>query len=914
MNRLALAISINSVLAAVAGLTSGMVSAQSQSTTTSQSGTARDEAGLEEIVVTGIRYSLARSVAVKRDADVISDAIAAEDIGKFPQQNMAESLQRITGVQITRSKGEGQLVSVRGLDPKFSQILYNGRQLPAASGSRSFDFTILSADFISALQVRKTPTADLREGGIAATIDVQTARPLDIGERRAAVSLEGVHESNPNSTQPHATAFYTDAFANNTLGVTLAVDYSKRDLQVERFEAFGFENGVEANRVPMLDYNVDGDFNDTFRFNHASNYGMDVGERERKSAMAAVQFRPNDAFEARADILYSEFDSDAAFPVNSHRFTNNLGPVVASRADANGALEFLDSDGVDHRNNARSGQQYDELRAFGLGGTYVAGDWTLDGEVSYGKSTRHITSLSLEVIGRARASYDFGSDRSGIPELAYQRGYDQLDPHNYRAIGFNGQLDEPTEDQTRDARLDVTYDTSGWIDSIGFGAAWGRRERSADSRFIQAGAQDLANVLGVPYDPTIEGGSFDAAPWMRQFGASGYLSGYSGGSSFPRTWLSADPNAFMRDIPLAELVRLFPPVRFLTSVSDVQEDVTAAYFRGNFGADNGRFSGNVGVRYVRTEQETFGVVPDFSQIVFDQGGAVTFIPQATPSTVDRSYNNWLPSLNLRYTLRDDLVGRLGAARVLSRPDLGVITPTTSVNANVRTITSGNPNVDPYLADQVDVSLEWYFNRESLLSLAVFYKDVKNFIVSSTSTETHAVQLANGGGTTNIEFTRFQPDNGATTTLKGVEIGYQQPFTFLPAPFDGFGLLANYTYIDAGEISGVAGGASQPLPGVSKNSYNVIVYFEKPRFGTYLAYNYRDEFVYDQASYFGDGDFGDEYAQLDFSANYNFNDSFSVTMAVTNLTDEPLIRVSSFGYNRGYELNGRRTTLGLRYKF
>ncbi|HTE39341.1 MAG TPA: TonB-dependent receptor [Steroidobacteraceae bacterium] len=912
MKKLALAISINSALAAMAGLQPGTVLAQAQGAASAQS--TQNQGAVEEVVVTGIRYSLAKSADIKRSADVISDAIAAEDIGKFPQQNIAESLQRITGVQITRSKGEGQSVSVRGLDPKFTQVLYNGRELPAASGSRSFDFTILSADFISALQVYKTPTAELHEGGIAATVNVQTADPLAVGQRRAALTVEGIHESNPNSVEPHVSAFYTDTFADNTFGVAFGADYSKRDLQVERFEAFGFETGVEANRSPQLDYNVDGDFNDTFRFNHAANYGMDLGERERKSLMAVFQYRPSEAFEARADLLYSDFDSDAAFPVNSHRFTNNLGPVVASVADANGNLAFLDSDGVDHRNNARTGQQYDELRALGLGGTYSLDDWTFDGEVSYGKSTRRITSLSLEVIGRAAAAYDFRSDSEGIPSLAYQRSFDPLDPHNYRAIGFNGQVDEPTEDQTRDARFDVKHSMDGWLNGIAFGASWGRREHSTDSNFLQASAQDLANLLGVPFDPTIEGGSFDGAQWMREFGGSGFLSGYGGSSTFPATWLSADPNAFMKDVPLAEMLRLFPPVRNTGAVSDVQEDVTAAYFRGNFGTDGGRFSGNVGVRYVRTEQETFGYIPDFNQIVFDQGGAVTFVPDAAPSTIERSYNNWLPSLNLRYAFRDDLVARFAAARVLSRPDLAVITPTTSINANVRTINSGNPGVDPYLADQYDVSLEWYFNSESLLSLAVFYKDVKNFIVSTTSTETHTVELANGGGSTDIEFTRFQPGNGASTTLRGVEIGYQQPFTFLPAPFDGFGMLANYTYIDAGEISAVAGGPSQPLPGVSKNSYNVTAYFEKPRFSTYLAYNYRSGFVYDQSSYFGDGEFGKKYAQLDLSASYNFNDSFVLTMAITNLTDEPLIRVDRFGFSRGYELNGRRTTLGLRYKF
>ncbi len=905
MYKSALAGLINSSLV-IAGLLWSAMSAHAQ-------GAGAGEA-IDEVIVTGIRYSLAESVGAKRAADIISDSIMAEDIGKFPQQNMAESLQRITGVQITRSKGEGQLVSVRGLDPKFTQLLYNGRYLPAASGSRNFDFTILSADFVNALEVAKTPTADSLDGGIAATIDVKTAQPLDLGGRRAVVNAEAIHESNPDSVQPHLSAFFSDTFSEDRVGLALGVDYSKRDLQVERFEAFGFENGVEANRVPQLDYNVDGDFNDTFRFNHASNYGMDLGDRERKSVMASLQFRPNEAFEGRADILYSEFDTDALFPVNSHRFTNNLGPVVGSIQDGNGALISLDSDGVDHRNNARTGQEEDELRAWGLGGTYAVGDWTLDGELSYGKSKRKISSLSLEVIGRARVSYDFTNDPAGIPDLTYQRGFDQFDANDYRAIGFNGPLDEPTEDETRDVRFDVKYSMHGWMETLGFGASWGKREHSTDSNFIQVGAEDLAALLGVAFDPTIEGGSFNGAQWMREFGDSGYLSGYDGGSSFPKTWLSADPNALLADIPLSELAQMFPPVQFPTAVSNVQEDVGAAYIRGDFKLADGRVSGNIGLRYVRTDQKTFGFVPDFSQIIFDQGGAVTFVPEAAPTTIDRSYNNWLPSLNLRFGLTEDLVARLGAARVLSRPDLGVITPTTVVNANVRTITSGNPNVDPYLADQFDVSLEWYLNQESLLSLAFFYKDVKNFIVSTSTTETHTVQLANGGGTVDIEFTHFLPDNGANTTLKGVEVSYQQPFTFLPAPFDGFGVLLNYTYIDAGEISVVAGGPSLPLPGVSKNSYNAIAYFEKPRFGMYLAYNYRDDFVYDQSSYFGDGEFGDDYAQLDLSGRFNFTDKFAVTLGVTNVTDEPLIRRDNLGYNRGYELNGRRTTLALRYEF
>ena len=915
MRRSILAASVQSVLALGVLVHGTVVAQETQGVPPAESADANDDAvTLDRVQVTGIRGSLAKSVAEKRNADIISDTIAAEDIGKFPQQNMAESLQRVTGVQITRSKGEGQAVSVRGLDPKFTQVLYNGRQLPSASGTRSFDFTILSADFVSALSVYKTPVPEMRDGGLSATINVETAKPLDVGKRRGAITAEGIYEDNSGTTKPHLSAFYTDTFADNTFGISVGVDYSKRQLEGQRYEAFGFEQRSEASSG--FDLNADGDLLDTLRFDHAANFGIDEGTRERKSVMASLQYRPNEAFELRSDILYSKFTTDVLYPVNAHRFTYITGTQSASAAedDGSGYLGYFDSNGVDLRNNARTEDIDDELKSISLGGNYVNDRWTVDGEVSYGKSERVQSNLSLEVIGRANVSYDYRTDHGGIPSVEYQRGFDPFAPGVFRAIGFNGQLDQPTEDTTRDARLDFTYAMDGAIKSIQFGAAAGSREYLIDSRFLQVGGEDLAELLGVAYDPTLEGGSFDATPWMRQFGGSDYLSGYDGGSSFPTSWLSADPYALLQDIPLSDLERLFPPVRFQTSVSDVKEDTRALYFRTNFGTEDGRLSGNAGVRYVRTEQETLGYIPDLTNIVFDQGGAVTIVPDAVAQTVNRSYNNFLPSFNLRYELRDDLIARFAAARVMSRPDLNVITPTTSVNANVRTITSGNPNVDPFLADQFDLSLEWYFNNESMLSAAFFYKDVKNFIVSTTSAETLNVRQGVNGPSVPVEFTRFQPGNGGKTKIKGIELAYQQPFTFLPEPFDGFGMMANYTYIDAGELPTEEGGASKTLPGISKSSYNVTVYYEKPRFGAYLSYNYRDGFRLDNNNYFGDGSKIDEYGQLDLSTNFKFTPNLGVTLAVNNLTDEPVVAVNDAGYGRGYELTGRRITLGLRYDF
>jgi iron complex outermembrane receptor protein len=870
-----------------------------------------DVVTLDTVQVAGIRSSLAKSVSDKRDADIISDSIAAEDIGKFPQQNMAESLQRVTGVQITRSRGEGRAVSVRGLDPKFTQVLYNGRQLPSASGDRSFDFTILSADFVNALSVYKTPVPEMRDGGMSATINVQTAKPLDIGERHGAIAAEGIHD--PGGTTPHLSAFYTDTFADNTFGVSLGVDYSKRQLQGQRYEAFGFEQRSEASSG--FDLNADGDLDDTLRFNHAANFGIDQGTRERESVMAAFQYRPNDVFELRSDVLHSKFTTDALYPVNAHRFTYIIGTQGTSASDdGSGYLDYFESDGVDLRNNARTENVVDELKSISIGSSYVNDRWTTDAEVSYGKSRRVQSNLSLEVIGRANVSYDYRTDHGGIPSLEYHGGFDPSAPGVFRAIGFNGKVDQPTEDTTRDARLDFTYAMDGAIKSIRFGAAAGSREYLIDSRFLQVGAEDLAELLGVAYDPVLEGGSFDGTPWMRRFGGSGYLSGYDGSSTFPTGWLSADPYALLRDIPLSELERLFPPVRFQTSVSDVKEGTRALYFRADFGTEDGRLTGNAGLRYVRTEQETLGYIPDLTRIVFEQGSAITIVPDAVAQTISRSYDNVLPSLNLRYELRGDLVARFAAARVMSRPDLNVISPTTSVSANVKTISSGNPNVDPYLADQFDISLEWYFNNESMLSAAFFYKNVENFIVNTTNVEVLNVRQGANGPSLPVEFTRFQPGNGGDTRIKGIEFAYQQPFTFLPPPFDGFGMMANYTYIDAGELPTEEGGAGKTLPGVSRSSYNVTVYYEKPRFGAYLSYNYRDGFRLDNDSYFGDGSRIDEYGQLDLSIDFKFTPHLGMTLAANNLTDEPVVAVNDAGYGRGYESTGRRIMLGLRYDF
>jgi iron complex outermembrane recepter protein len=886
--------------------------APAQDTPAASSGKPGDAANLDTIQVTGYAGSLIKSVADKRNAEGISDTISAEDVGKMPEANMAESLQRITGVQITRSNGEGQYVSLRGLDPKFTSVLYNGREMPSASGGRAFDFTILTSGFVSSIETLKTPTADLPEGGVAGTVNVHTIRPLDMGGTHFAATAEGVYDNNAKGgSEPHFSMLYSDTFADNTLGWVIGGDYGVRKLNVQEYQAFGMQptagNTGGAGNISGVD---------SYKIQNATNLGENIGERTRTSFMSMLQYRPNENLELRLDGLYSRFKNNTILPLDSLREVNVNGSVNSSVIDPNGNVVFYDANGIDNRNNARSDLEVDTLKSIGLGGTLSFGGWKADGEVSYAKSKHLFTDISLEVLGRASAYYDLRTDPGKIPTIGYDASYDPMDPNNYNAIGVNGNVEQPTTNQIRNAKLNLSRDLSwGWINNLEFGVDYRDQQFGTGSNSLNVSAQQIAQALGLPYNATLEGGSFNAAQWMQLYGGSGFMSGYDGGSTFPKTWLAANPYAFLNSMSLQQLMAIPGALtQNVLAISTLEEKASSAFVKMNFASEDSLWSGNFGVRFVRTEETSTGYVPDLNSLVFSQQGAVTTATKNVLESAGRTYSEILPSFNLRYELADDWVARFGAARVMQRPDLNVLAPTTSVSANVNSITMGNPNVSPYLANQFDVSLEWYFNKESLLSFAAFYKDAQNFIVQAQHTATYNVTQQQGGAVVPTTFTVNQPANGSGVKLKGFELGYQQPFSFLPEPFKGFGAQANYTYVDAGTVVVTQGAAPVPVSGVSKNTYNAGVYFENPSFGARLLYNYRGGYVSDPLSYFGDGAFVKGAGYLDFSANYNFTKNFSATFQVLNINNTPIVTVNNVGISRGYELDGRRYTLGLHANF
>ncbi len=893
----------------------------------SQANAAQTEAAPEsaEIVVTGFRQSLEKAAMIKRDASVISDVISAEDIGKFPDQNLADSLQRVTGVQITRTAGEGTRVSVRGLSPDFTQTLYNGRVLTSPSGGRSFEFTNLASDFVSSVEVFKTPSPDQVSGGLAATVNVNTARPLDVGRNRVSLTAEGLYEQKSEKVQPHVAALVNHLFGDD-FGVNVGVNYQKREYRSDTFRGFGFENGVENTRVPKLDYNKDGDFNDAFRFNHEAGARIIQGDIERFTAIGGVQARPATNVEVYADILYAKNKTYLDQPINTLRFTSIVCPpaqqslaaggcIRGSGFDANGRINYLDADGVDYRNANTQSTTRNALTSAAGGFKTTFGRLKLNGEASFSHAKQLVDSFTLTALGRASAFYDFRDDPGNFPQIGFSRGYDPLNPANFRGLGIAGDYRRPTVDHNWDLKLDAIYDLGGgFLRSLKVGGRYSNRRQTFGTNRVSLSAAQTASLLGLPLTNGVDGQTFDASKYMTVYSFDHLLNNYNGPVTFPSTFLSADMNKVFAQVPLSAILAAVPTTRQLANEYTVLERESAAYARLDFATGDDRLSGNVGVRYVHTNQVSSGYAPDLTQIIFSLGSSVTTIPGVTPTTTDRGYDNWLPSLNMRYNLTDKLVARVAAARVMSRPTLGTLSPSTTVNANTRFITINNPQVNPYLADQLDLSLEYYFNRGGLLSAALFYKDVKNFVISTTRSETLNVIQRETGATIPLDFTISQPDNGAGAKLKGAEVGAQVPLTFLPGFLNGFGVIANFTYLDAGKAATVQSGPPLPLPGVSKYSYNLVGYYEKGPFSARLAYNYRSGFVNTTTSNFGDGSYGQSYGQMDFSTSFDITKSVGITVEGQNLTDSAVRTQNEYGYGRGYENVGRRFTAGVRAKF
>ena len=895
-----------------------------------------DPTTLNAVTVTGFRGSLERALEVKRGEVGVVDAIVAEDIADFPDLNLAESLQRIPGVSIARDAGEGRQISVRGLGADFTRVRINGMEALTTTGGtdssgganrgRGFDFNVFASELFNSLKVRKTASADVEEGSLGATVDLQTARPFDYSGFTFVTGGQIGYNDLAGNYDPRATMLLSNTWADGRFGALVSAAYTKRRLIEEGHSTVRWDTGTSS-----------GGFNAASPFAQARSvtvfhpriprYGVMEHEQERIGVTASLQFKPGTRTEIGLDLLHANLDA-----TRTENFLNGLsfsrGACAAGTAGAacraagaGGKPEMIVRDGaVDGRGNLvygvfdnvdlRSEARYDELETrFNQASLYAthrfSDDFRIDAQVGRAKSEFDNpvqTTITIDRLNAQGYSYDYrGNNR--LPVI--NPGFNANDASQWGFIGGTSEI------RLRPQTADNTIETG----QVNF--AW----NVADAMKLRGGVQHKtytfetsefrrASELAVPALPP----GTSIADLTRPISLQGLN---PGGQS---TWLIPDIDAFNRVFNIYSNTGTFAVSNTITGVlgnnRSVAETDQGVWLQAEFNTQIGAIplGGNIGVRQVETEQRSTGYAIVAGQPVL--------------TTTRREYSDTLPSLNLVADLTDNFLVRFGAAKVMARPGLGNLSPgvTVSVSGGARTVAGGNPLLDPFRAKTLDLSFEWYFADEALLGLGLFYKDINTFVQTSREIRPFNTSglpeslLAGTGALPTDDFQFSIPLNTPGGELQGLELSYQQPFTFLPGFWRDFGIQFNYTYVDSKIQYLTSTGATSlrtDLVGLSKNAYNATLYYEGERFSARVSAAHRDDYLTTVPGRNNNDVEGTKgTTTIDMAASYKLSENFELTLEGLNLTDEFQDQwVDSIGDRPSvYHHTGRQFFVGARYKF
>ena len=868
-----LAASISSVCAL--GLASPLTFAQENTT---------DANWLEEVVVQGsYSKSLQSALDTKRNAVGVVDAIAAEDIGKFPAQNIAEALQRVTGVSIVRDRGEGVYVRVRGLGSNFQVTSLNSRAMAVnenvrTSGQfgRQFRFDTLPAELVSGVDVIKSPTADLDEGAIGGTVNIKTFKPLDLKETKYTGSIQGSHSELADKTDPRLSGLASWSNSDNTFGALISAAYAERSVRQDRSLNFGWtqSDGIDTNGDGSIDSGsiiTPGGIRPT----------LELEDRERLGIATALQWRPDDNTEVNFDVFY--VDQTVNYDEFTYSADYNVTKLVpGSAVIRNGALIGGSTNDGSVQIGRESSGINDENLAIGLNGSTYLGDWKVSADLFHSTADSEDADPIIRTRFRRTSgvAFDFyfpKVDGDSVPSINY-RNADLLDPSQWL-----GRRLEWRTIRAQDEEQAIKFDAERELDFLGFnlfttGVKF--RERSRDYY-----RRDLVLVEG------IEGEIFDDS-YFEAFPVSGFLGDARG--DFPTEWLVPDESKFWSNYPTAADLAAPLSAGDLRNSYLIEESITSAY--AMLDMDNSLagmpLRGNIGVRVAQTEQTS--------------SGHASVSGVTTPVSFAEDYTDVLPSANFSLNWTDDLISRASIAKVITRPDLQDMAPRLTFNSgDINTATGGNPYLNPFEAWQYDLTLEWYLDEVTALSAGVFYKDISTFIQTQKST------LMFDG----VAYELSSKVNGSNAEVTGMEVAYQQVFSQLPAPFDGLGIQANYTWT---ESSAVYVDNEQSVKGdledVAKNSYNLTAFYEKNAFGLRLSYSWRDGVLNQIGTNSLASENKAEFGSLDLSASYDISDNVTVFVEGINITDEVQQDFVQGDEFRSYTDYGSTYSLGVRASF
>lgn len=874
---------------------------------------------LDTVSVTGYRASVERALDIKRGEAGVVDAIVAEDIGKFHDLNLAESLQRIPGVVITRDAGEGRNISVRGLGPDFTRVRINGMEALTTVGStdqnggsnrgRGFDFNVFASDLFSQLIVRKTAQADVEEGSLGATVDLRTARPFDYDGFTLVASGQASYADIGDTTDPRVAGLIANTWADGKFGALLSVAYSERRALEEGSGSGRWARGTSNNGFNPASPYAPALSADTFhpRF---PRYTLMEHDQKRTGVTASLQFKPTDRTQFAFDALYSKIDAvrDEKYieAISFSRGASQNGKpqtIVRDGVVENGALVYGLFDDVDIRSESRHDEWNTVFTQLGLEGEHEFTDnFKISGKLGTSKSEHENpiqTTIIMDKLNVDNYSYDYRGNPYS-PVIDY--GIDPTDPNGWTLAEIRIRPQYVQND------FDVAQLDFNWNISPGFRLKGGlqAKDYSFSTRELRRSTEGLTGV------PMFTDGTRIVPTDLTEQAS---LSGVNGS---PGTWVIPDYQGIADFYDIYSNSGPFALNERAVNTRSVEEEDRGVYLMGEFSADLGAIpvSGNVGVRYVRTKQSSTGIA------------TASGTPVAT--TVSREYSDTLPSMNLVAEIIPDFLIRLGAAKVMTRPGLGSLTPgvTVNVSGGARTVSGGNPNLDPIRAKTADLGFEWYFDEGAMLGLGLFYKDIESFIQTTRVVQPYSASglpaslLDGTGAGVNDDFVFSVPLNTPGGELTGFEANYTQPFTFLPGKFANLGVQLNYTYVDSQIQYLTSTGANSfktDLTGLSKHSWNATLYYEGERFSGRVSATNRDDFLLQvpatESGFDVHGQTGT--TTVDASVRYKINDKLELSLEGINLTDEPQeswVQNANGQLPLDYSETGRQYLLGLRYKF
>lgn len=895
---------------------------------------AKEEA--QQVVVTGVRASLEQSLNQKRNAESHVEVITAEDIGKMPDKNVADSLQRVSGVTTSSASGneggfdENDRVSMRGTNPSLTQTLINGHNMAAgdwfvlnqsgAGVGRSISYTLLPSELVGRVEVHKTSQASLVEGGVAGSVNVVTRKPLEFKKQLTAeASLGVVYADLPKKTDPQMSGLINWKNDENTFGLMIQAFSEKRSLRRDGQELLGYEQIALGSAVATSNPDLAGAYYPTLM-------GSALFEQTRKrtGGLVSAQFKPTKEFDLTLNGFSSTLDApnynrnymmwgthfidkgNGQAPLPGYTVANNNGVKTLTGASFAGVPGT--TYGVyDQISRPDSGSKVNFFSAEAA--WKVSSDFKLFGQLGTSKATGKTPTQDV-----AEWNTGIGSGANwklnGINSAAsWNLGATNVNSSNAKdTLGWIfGDQETYVHDKESWAKLDGEYTLNeGVFTGIRFGVRATDHSRSNSNVNNQAPGCKDASGANKPFDwsqanwcPVGTQSAADPANFPK--GVSLYPSDYASGlgGTFPSNVWYFSPAQLAQYNKLANR-----PTdgsrRNWASEFDLNEKVTAFYVQGDMSGDG--WSGNIGMRVVQTKES---VTLPFAADAKAPGAITTsaFGPFKF-QTINNTHNDVLPSANLRFDVNKDVVARFAVSKTMTRPDFGALASAISLSppAVVGGVGSGsgaNPDLKPIRSNNFDASLEYYYAPRALVSGSVYFMDLTSYVGVGKVNRSYLTYSATTPQGAMVPYVLNVPTN-TSATVKGFELAVEQPLG------DNFGFAANYTYADAKDAK------DQEVVGASKNTYNLSAYYEDDTYNARVSYSYRSKFYsgLDRETAFSQ----DATGSLSASLGYKINENFALSFDAHNL-NKPKLKYFALNENqpRSIYQSGRQFYLTLRAK-